>query len=90
MVKILVTGSDGRFGKILRKVKTKYKFIFKDKKSLWSGQNLHNLYKKAHTPWEWHKTIFERAKSKNKSSQFDQRGSDKMCCSIIARNFIKY
>ena len=34
MVKILVTGSDGRFGKTLRKVKTKYKFIFKDKKEL--------------------------------------------------------
>ena len=34
MVKILVTGSDGRFGKILRKVKTRYKFIFKDKKEL--------------------------------------------------------
>ena len=34
MVKILVTGSDGRFGKTLRKVKTKHKFIFKDKKEL--------------------------------------------------------
>ena len=36
--------------------------------------------------WE----LTERAKSKNKPSQFDQRGSDKMCCSIRARNFIKY
>ena len=34
MVKILVTGSDGRFGKILRKIKNKYNFIFKDKKKL--------------------------------------------------------
>ena len=34
MVKILVTGSDGRFGKILKKIKTKYKFIFKNKKEL--------------------------------------------------------
>ena len=34
MVKILVTGSDGRFGKILRKIKTRYKFFFKDKKEL--------------------------------------------------------
>tara|TARA_B100000963_G_C22471328_1_gene600286 strand:- start:199 stop:891 length:693 start_codon:yes stop_codon:yes gene_type:complete len=34
MVKILVTGSDGRFGKILKKLKTKYKFIFRNKKEL--------------------------------------------------------
>ena len=34
MVKILVTGSDGRFGKILKKFKTKNKFIFKNKKEL--------------------------------------------------------
>jgi dTDP-4-dehydrorhamnose reductase len=34
MVKILVTGSDGRFGKILKKLKSKKKFIFKNKKEL--------------------------------------------------------
>ena len=34
MVKILVTGSDSRFGKILKKLKTKHKFIFRNKKEL--------------------------------------------------------
>ena len=33
-MKILVTGSDGRFGKILKSLKTNKKFIFRDKKSL--------------------------------------------------------
>lgn len=34
MKKILVTGGDGRFGQILRKIKTKNKFIFINHKSL--------------------------------------------------------
>ena len=34
MVKILVTGSDGRFGKILKKLKSNKNFIFKNKKEL--------------------------------------------------------
>jgi pseudaminic acid synthase len=29
--------------------------------SLWGGENLYSLYEKAHTPWEWHGPIFERA-----------------------------
>ncbi len=29
--------------------------------SLWSGQYLYDLYSVAHTPWEWHKPIFEKA-----------------------------
>ena len=33
-MKILVTGSDSRFGKILKNLKTNKKFIFRDKKSL--------------------------------------------------------
>ena len=28
---------------------------------LWKGENLYDLYKKAYTPWEWHKDIFEEA-----------------------------
>ena len=32
--KIIVTGGDGRFAKELRKVKSKYKFIFRNKKQL--------------------------------------------------------
>ena len=34
MAKILVTGSDGRFGKILKEIKTSHKFIFKKKQEL--------------------------------------------------------
>ena len=34
MVKILLTGSDGRFGKIFRNIKSKNKFIFRNKKEL--------------------------------------------------------
>lgn len=35
-------------------------FFISDSNSLWQGENLYNLYKKAYTPWEWHKQIFER------------------------------
>tara|TARA_B110001452_G_C15223042_1_gene423944 strand:- start:1403 stop:2098 length:696 start_codon:yes stop_codon:yes gene_type:complete len=34
MLKILVTGSEGRFGNVLKKTKTNKKFIFKNKKEL--------------------------------------------------------
>lgn len=27
----------------------------------WAGQSLYALYQSAYTPWEWHKTLFERA-----------------------------
>ncbi|WP_231040333.1 pseudaminic acid synthase [Pectinatus frisingensis] len=37
-------------------------FFIKDKDSLWQGESLYNLYKKAYTPWEWHKTIFAKCK----------------------------
>ncbi len=43
-------------------------------KSIWKGQNLYELYKKAETPFRWHKEIFRFAK-KNKilcfSAPFD-------------------
>jgi pseudaminic acid synthase len=29
----------------------------------WKGTSLHALYQQAHTPWEWHAPIFERARS---------------------------
>ena len=49
-------------------------FFISDKNSLWHGQSLHDLYKKAHTPWEWHKDIFAHAEKHNLicfSSPFD-------------------
>ena len=39
-------------------------FYIDDPKSLWNGNTLYDLYKTAHTPWEWHKQIFDRAKEK--------------------------
>ncbi len=29
--------------------------------SLWEGRTLHDLYKEAYTPWEWHKGLIEEA-----------------------------
>ncbi len=37
-------------------------FFISDEASLWKGNSLHALYKIAHTPWEWHPAIFERAR----------------------------
>ncbi len=37
-------------------------FIIEDKESLWAGSTLSNLYESAYTPWEWHASIFERAR----------------------------
>ena len=38
-------------------------FTIEDAKSLWNGRRLHELYDDAHTPWDWHGPIMERAKS---------------------------
>ena len=32
-------------------------FQIADTGSLWKGENLHALYQKAYTPWEWHAPI---------------------------------
>lgn len=37
-------------------------FMIEDKNSLWSGEKLYDLYKKACTPYEWHKPIFDKCK----------------------------
>lgn len=50
-----------------------------DNNSLWKGEELHQLYQKAYTPWEWHQPIFERAKQHGMiafSSPFDASAVD--------------
>ncbi len=42
---------------------------------LWGNEYLYQLYERAHTPWEWHEAIFERARSRGLtpfSSPFDR------------------
>src|SRR5690606_1286359 len=34
---------------------------FKIKGSIWEGKYLHDLYKEAYTPWEWHEQLFRTA-----------------------------
>lgn len=54
-------------------------FDITDKNSLWKGYNLYELYQEAHTPWEWHQPIFEKAKSLGMqafSSPFDETAVD--------------
>ena len=54
-------------------------FDIRDQGSLWAGQNLHDLYSKAHTPWEWHAPIMERARQHGMlcfSSPFDESAVD--------------
>lgn len=29
----------------------------------WAGRNLHDLYDEAHTPWDWHEAMFDRARA---------------------------
>ena len=46
---------------------------------LWDDQYMYDLYKKSYTPWEWHKTIFDKAKKLNLdyfSSPFDIKAVD--------------
>ncbi len=54
-------------------------FEINNKSSLWSGSNLYDLYKKAYTPWDWHKPIMDRAKERGIiafSSPFDESAVD--------------
>lgn len=55
-------------------------FIIKD--GIWSGYNLYDLYKEAHTPFEWHKELFDFAKSIDItifSTPFDESAIDLLC-----------
>jgi len=54
-------------------------FDISDPDSLWVGRNLYELYEEAHTPWEWHKEIFDYANSLGMeafSSPFDETAVD--------------
>lgn len=39
-------------------------FFIGDPKSLWKGTSLYALYQRAHTPWNWHRPIFERCRQR--------------------------
>jgi len=54
-------------------------FEITDKDSLWAGKNLHDLYKLAYTPWEWHEPIMRRANELGMlcfSTPFDETAVD--------------
>jgi len=54
-------------------------FDISDKNSLWYGRNLYDLYEEAHTPWDWHKPLFDYAKELGLicfSSPFDETAVD--------------
>ena len=46
-------------------LKAKNRHFLINDKSIWKGQKLYNLYKKAETPFKWHKEIFSFAKKNN-------------------------
>jgi pseudaminic acid synthase len=54
-------------------------FYVSDSSNLWKGNSLYKLYAEAHTPWEWHKPIFDRARELGIiafSSPFDDTAVD--------------
>jgi pseudaminic acid synthase len=54
-------------------------FYLGDKKSLWNGMSMHELYQQAQTPWDWHEKIFQHCKELGLlcfSSPFDDSAVD--------------
>lgn len=54
-------------------------FSIQDGKSLWNNRSLYELYDEAHTPWDWHKAIFDRCASRGMlgfSTPFDATAVD--------------
>lgn len=54
-------------------------FVIEDPNSLWAGRQLYDLYREAHTPWDWHAPIMAHAKSLGLhcfSTPFDETAVD--------------
>lgn len=54
-------------------------FVIDDPASLWHGRQLYELYDEAHTPWDWHAPIIERARARGLhcfSTPFDSTAVD--------------
>lgn len=54
-------------------------FFISDPHSPWRGQRLYDLYRNAHTPWDWHAPIMQRARDYGLicfSSVFDETSVD--------------
>lgn len=54
-------------------------FFVSDPANPWFGRTLFDLYQEAHTPWEWHQPIFERAEKRGLiifSTPFDESAVD--------------
>ena len=54
-------------------------FVIEDPNSLWAARQLYELYDQAHTPWDWHGQIMQRAVSHGMccfSTPFDETAVD--------------
>jgi pseudaminic acid synthase len=54
-------------------------FVIDEPGSLWAGRQLFDLYREAHTPWDWHRPIMERAAAHGMhcfSTPFDETAVD--------------
>ena len=60
-------------------IKSEKKDFIINNNSIWDGQGYYELYKKAYTPWEWHKELFAVAKEEGLicfSTPFDYKAVD--------------